>query len=148
MKKLYTYVGRYWYGYLFAVLAMISAIILDMLYPRITQRIVDEVILGGQTELLTKLLVGIVFVGIGRCLFGYSKEFTFDFLASKIGSQMRKDLFDHIQTLSMNYFEDTNTGELMARIKDDVDKIWSALGYVGMLVIEVVFHVGMVLYCM
>lgn len=148
MKKLYTYVGRYWYGYLFAVLAMISAIILDMLYPRITQRIVDEVILGGQTELLTKLLVGIVIVGIGRCLFGYSKEFTFDFLASKIGSQMRKDLFDHIQTLSMNYFEDTNTGELMARIKDDVDKIWSALGYVGMLVIEVVFHVGMVLYCM
>lgn len=148
MKKLYTYIGRYWYGYLFAVFAMISAIVLDMLYPRITQRIVDDVILGGRMELLTGLLIGIVIVGIGRCLFGYGKEFTFDYLASKIGSQMRKDLFDHIQTLSMNYFENTNTGELMARVKDDVDKIWSALGYVGMLVIEVVIHVSMVLYCM
>lgn len=148
MKKLYTYIGRYWYGYLFAVCSMVTAIILDMIYPKITQSIVDDVILGGRLELLTKLLLGIVIVGIGRCIFGYCKEFTFDVLASKIGSRMRKDLFDHIQTLSMGYFEDTNTGELMARVKDDVDKIWNALGYVGMLVIEVVIHVSMVLYCM
>ncbi|MCI5873185.1 MAG: ABC transporter ATP-binding protein/permease [Roseburia sp.] len=148
MKKLYTYVGRYWYGYLFAIGSMVAAIILDMLYPKITQSIVDDVILGGRLELLTKLLIGIVICGIGRCIFGYCKEFTFDVLASKIGSQMRKDLFDHIQSLSMNYFQDTNTGELMARVKDDVDKIWNAMGYVGMLVIEVVIHVTMVLYCM
>lgn len=148
MKKLYMYVGRYWYGYLFAIGSMVAAIILDMLYPKITQSIVDDVILGGRLELLTKLLIGIVICGIGRCIFGYCKEFTFDVLASKIGSQMRKDLFDHIQSLSMNYFQDTNTGELMARVKDDVDKIWNAMGYVGMLVIEVVIHVTMVLYCM
>ena len=36
----------------------------------------------------------------------------------------------------------------MARVKDDVDKIWNAMGYVGMLTIEVVIHVSMVLYCM
>ena len=122
MKKLYTYIGRYWYGYLFAVFSMVTAIVLDMLYPKITQQIVDDVIVGGKLELLTKLLIGIVIVGIGRSIFGYCKEFTFDMLASKIGSAMRKDLFDHIQSLSMGYFEDTNTGELMARVKDDVDK--------------------------
>lgn len=148
MKKLYTYMGRYWYGYLFAIFCMVAAIVLDMVYPKITQQIVDDVILGGELSILTGLLVGIVVVGIGRCVFGYCKEFTFDVLASKIGSQMRKDLFDHVQSLSMGYFEKTNTGELMARVKDDIDKIWNAMGYVGMLVIEVVIHVSMVLYCM
>lgn len=148
MKKLYTYVGRYWYGYLFAIFSMVMAIGLDMLYPKITQQIVDDVILGGQLSILTKLLVGIVIVGIGRCIFGYCKEFTFDKLASRIGSEMRKDLFDHIQSLSMSYFQKTNTGELMARVKDDVDKIWNVMGFVGMLVIEVIIHVSMVLYCM
>lgn len=140
--------GRYWYGYLFAIFCMVAAIVLDMVYPKITQQIVDDVILGGELSILTGLLVGIVIVGIGRCIFGYCKEFTFDVLASKIGSQMRKDLFDHVQSLSMGYFEKTNTGELMARVKDDIDKIWNAMGYVGMLVIEVVIHVSMVLYCM
>ena len=148
MRKLSSYIGRYWYGYVFAVASMVTAIALDMLYPKITQQIVDDVILGGQMEILTKLLAGIVLVGIGRSIFGYCKEFTFDFLSSKIGAEMRKDLFNHIQTLSMRYFDDTNTGELMARVKDDVDKIQNALGYVGMLLIEVTIHVVFVLYCM
>lgn len=148
MKKLHTYIGRYWGGYLFAVFSMVTAIVLDMVYPRITQLIVDDVMIGGKMEMLTRLLIGIVIVGIGRCIFGYCKEFTFDVLSSKIGAQMRKDLFAHIQTLSMGYFDNTNTGDLMARVKDDVDKIWNALGYVGMLTIELVIHVGFVLYCM
>lgn len=148
MKKLHTYVLGHWKGYLFAVCSMVIAITLDMLYPKITQQIVDDVILGGQVEFLTKLLAGIVAVGIGRCIFGYCKEFTFDKLASAIGTEMRKDLFRHIQTLSMNYFDNTNTGELMARVKDDVDKVWNAMGYVGMLVVEVTIHVSFVLYCM
>lgn len=148
MKKLSTYLGRYWYGYLFAIVCMVAAIVLDMIYPKITQSIVDDVMIGGQMQLLKGLLLGIVLVGVGRCVFGYFKEFTFDVLCSKIGSQMRKDLFQHIQTLSMDYFDNTNTGELMARVKDDIDKVWNALGYVGMLVIEVTIHVSIVLYCM
>lgn len=148
MKKLHTYMGRYWYGYLFAIVCMVCSITLDMLYPVITESIIDDVILGGKFELLTKLLIGIALVGVGRAVFQYYKEFTFDKIASTIGSEMRKDLFNHVQSLSMNYFADTNTGELMARVKDDIDKIWNALGFVGMLVIEVIIHVSFVLYCM
>ena len=148
MKKLGSYIVKYWYAYLFAIVCMVVAIVLDMLYPIITKSIVDDVIVGGRMELLTGLLAGIFLVGLGRCLGGYGKEYTFDVVSSRVGSRLRKDLFSHIQGLSMDYFDDTNTGELMARLKDDVDYIWGALGYVGMLVIEVVIHVAIVLYCM
>lgn len=148
MKKLHIYIKSNWYGYLFAIFCMVGAIVLDMLYPKITQRIVDDVIIGSRMELLTNLLIGIAVVGVGRCIFGYLKEYIFDMLASKIGSQIRKDLFDHIQTLSARYFDQANTGELMARVKDDIDRIWNSLGFVGMLVIEIVIHVALVLYCM
>lgn len=137
-----------WYYYLFAIACMVIAIVLDMLYPVITKRIVDDVIVGGEMEILTKLLAGIFLVGLGRCLGGYFKEYTFDMMGAKIGTDLRIDLFSHIQSLSADYFDRTNTGELMARIKDDVDYIWSALGYVGMLAIEVVIHVSCVLSCM
>ena len=36
----------------------------------------------------------------------------------------------------------------MARVKDDIDRIWNALGYVGMLMMEVAFHVTVILFCM
>lgn len=148
MKKLHTYVLRYWYGYLFAIVCMVLAVTLDMLYPVITESIIDDVILGGQFELLTKLLLGFAMVGVGRAVCQYYKEFTFDKLASSVGSDMRKDLFNHIQSLSMNYFADTNTGELMARVKDDVDRIWDIFGMIGMLIMEVTIHISFVLYCM
>ena len=148
MKKIHTYIGKHWLGYVFAILCMIIAIVLDMIYPMITESIIDDVMLGGKTELLFGLLMGIVVVGVGRAFAGYFKEFTFDKLASTIGSEMRKDLFNHIQSLSMKFFAGTNTGELMARVKDDVDRVWDVLGYVGMLLIEVVIHVTIVLYCM
>jgi len=148
MKKIRSYIGKHWIGYAFAITCMAGAIALDMLYPFLIKSIVDDVIKGGQLGLLKELLIGIVVVGIGRCVFGYCKEYTFDRLASKIGSEIRKDLFDHIQTLSIRFFHNTNTGELMARVKDDVDKIWNVLGFVSMLIIEVVIHVSSVLYCM
>lgn len=146
--KISKYILKYWYAYLFAIVCMVTAIVLDMLYPVITKSIVDDVIMDGKMQLLGGLLAGIFVIGLGRCLGGYFKEYTFDVVSSKIGANLRKDLFSHVQGLSMDYFDDTNTGELMARLKDDVDYIWNALGYVGMLVIEVVIHVSIVIYCM
>jgi ATP-binding cassette subfamily B multidrug efflux pump len=148
LKKLGTYIMKYWYAYFIGIVCMITAIVLDMLYPLITQSIIDDVILKGKMELLAGLLLGIFIIGLGRGLGGYVKEYTFDSTSVKIGAALRKDLFSYIQGLSMDYFDDTNTGELMARIKDDVDYIWNAVGYVGMLAIEVVIHVIIVLFCM
>lgn len=148
MKKILKYIAKYWYAYVFAIACMVTAIILDMLYPIITKSIVDDVIIDGKIELLGGLLATIFVIGIGRALGGYFKEYTFDCVSVKIASRLRKDLFTHIESLSMDYFDDTNTGELMARVKDDVDHIWNALGYVGMLIIEVIIHVSIVLYCM
>lgn len=148
MKKLHTYVFKHWPFYLLALISMFIAIGLDMLYPQITKVIVNEVFVNGEMHRLPMLLGAIVFCGVGRAVFGYIKEFTFDRNGSNIGTEMRRDIFAHVQGLSVDYFDQTNTGELMARIKDDVEKIWNILGYVGMLVIEVVVHVISVLYCM
>lgn len=148
MKKLTCYMKKYWLTYLFAVVCLVTAIVLDMLFPQITKIIVDDVLKEGRTELLTKCLLGILVIGIGRSIAGYFKEYTFDVVSSKIARELRKDLFAHIQKLSMHYFDNTNTGTLMARVKDDIDAIWSALGFVGMLMLEIVIHTTIVLYCM
>lgn len=148
MKKLSSFIFRYWYVYLFAIICMITSISLDMLTPQITKRIIDDVIIGGETNELTKFLLIILSIGIGRCVFGYLKEFCFDVVSSKIGCDIRRNLFRHVQKLSLDFFDKTNTGELMSRLKDDVDKIWAAVGFVGMLIIEVVIHTSIALYCM
>lgn len=148
MKKISTYLKKYWFSYVVAIVCLILAIVLDMLAPQITKIIVNEVFIGGDFHRFVWLLVALVAIGIGRAIFGYWKEFTFDRNCISIGTEIRKDLFNHIQTLSMGYFDETNTGEIMARVKDDVDKVFNAMGMMAMLIIEITLHLGSVLYCM
>ncbi len=148
MKKISTYVWEHKFAFLFAVIGMVISICLDMLSPQLTKHIVDDVIIGGQIDKLTPLLIGILFVGVGRCIFQYCKEYTFDATGSKIAAKIRKNLFLHVQSLSADFFDRTGTGELMSRIKDDVDRIWDGLTFVSMLLLEVIIHTSIVLFCM
>ncbi len=148
MRTVWKYGKRYVPIYIIAVAAMILSILLDAMSPQITKRVIDQVIIGGQIELLTKCLLGFLAIGLGRAVFQYTKEFIFDFAASGIGNSLRKDLFDHIQGLSVGYFDSHNTGELMARVKDDVDRVWNACGFVGMLILECVIHTSIIVFCM
>ena len=147
MKVLH-YLKKYWYRYVFALLCIFITVSLDMLYPQITKSIIDDVITKGNTNLLTKLLLAILAIGVGRCVFGYLKEITFDSVSSKIGLDIRSRLFNHIQSLSVSFFDKNNTGELMSRVKDDVDRIWGAFSYVSMLILEVIIHTTIILICM
>ncbi|MCR5321228.1 MAG: ABC transporter ATP-binding protein/permease [Lachnospiraceae bacterium] len=148
MKKIRTYIWEYKWPYLAAVLSMLIAVSLDMLSPQLTKSIVDDVIIGGQMNKLMILLGGILAVGVGRAIFQYTKEYLFDITSSKITADLRKNTFNHVQSLSADYFDKTGTGELMARIKDDVDRIWDGLGFVSMLMIEIVLHTVIILFCM
>ncbi len=136
------------WGYLGAILSLTIGVTLDMLSPQLTKRIIDEVIGEGKLSLLPYLLGGILSIGLGRCIFMYIKEYNFDILGVKISSSMREDLFLHLQGLSADFYDRNNTGELMARVKDDIDRIWDGISFVSMLIIEVVIHVSLVLTCM
>ena len=148
MKKLSSYIWEYKWSYLLALMSLFIAVTLDMLAPRLTAHVVDDVIVGGNIGELKYLLLGFLGIGLGRCIFQYIKEYTFDINGSRISGNMRRDLFRHVQSLSADFFDRTNTGELMARIKEDIDRIWDALGYVSMLLIEVAYHTVIILVCM
>ena len=148
MNKLSYYFKKYWYAYAFALLCTVIAVIMDMVSPQVTKRIIDQVIVGGEVGLLPSLLLTILFIGFGRAIFAYLKELIFDTVSSQVASKLRKRLFTHIQGLSISFFDENNTGELMSRVKDDVDRIWAAAGYVSMLIFEVLIHTSIALFFM
>ncbi len=148
MKKLRNHIWEHLPAYLLAVFGLVVSVALDMLSPLLTKEIIDDVIKNRNVGALKGILLGILAIGIGRFIFGYVKEYLFDVTGARIAANMRKDVFKHIQSLSADFFDRTGTGELMSRIKDDVDRIWDGLTYVSMLTIEVVVHTSLILFCM
>lgn len=107
MKKLSYYLLKHKFSYLFVFVSMVIAVSLDLLTPQVTRIIVDDVIQGGQTSRLRFLLPCILIIGLGRCIFGYTKEYTSDLIGSAIATEIRKDLFTYLQSLSADFFDKT-----------------------------------------
>ena len=82
MKKLSWYLYRHKFGYLFVFVSMVIAVSLDLLSPQVTRVIVDDVIQKGETGKLRFLLPCLLLIGLGRCIFGYTKEYTSDLIGS------------------------------------------------------------------
>ncbi len=148
MKPLLHYMRRYWHLYLLGFAGMAVSVGLDMMAPQITRKIIDHVIGDGQTQLLFSLVLGLLGIGIGRAVFQYIKEFTYDYIGVTVGRDMRGDLFEKLQGMSVDFFDRHNTGEVMTRVKDDIDKVWSVAGFLGILAVEAAVETIMVLFFM
>lgn len=115
---------------------MIIVIVVDLINPYLIKVFTDDIIMNGQYNLLSTVLLGIAGITLVKFIFGYLKEFLFDFLASKVAKELKQKVFNHIESLSFSYFDDMNTGELMSRVGEDVDNIWMVLGFGLRLFIE------------
>ncbi len=127
---------------------MSASTLLDQAAPIIVQHIIDDVLIAKKLEVLNFLLLGILGIGVGRCIFQYTKEYACDYAGSKIACEVRINLFQKIQSLSANFFDGINSGELMSRVKDDVDRIWDIAAFMGILIAEVVIRTASTMFFM
>ena len=129
MKRIFNYVWKYKLLVIAPTIAMLLSIVIDMFNPYLTKVMIDKVIINKQTELLLSILLGLGGITLSRAILGYFKEYVFDVLSVKINIDLKQQLFDHIQSLSFNYFDSMNTGELMARIGEDVENVWRTISF-------------------
>ena len=142
MKRIIKYAVKYKLLFLIPIVAMIVLVALDLFNPIISRIIIDDVIIGGEHSRLTRLLLLLVLVTLGKSISGYIREFMFDYAGSKAVKDIRKDLFDHIQKLPYEFFDKINTGEIMSRTTEDVNNIWQVIGFTfGFFMEQVLFFV-------
>jgi ATP-binding cassette subfamily B protein len=136
LKRLFQYIKRFRWFFIIAVTAMIISITLDMFNPHLLKLVIDKIIIGKQLSLMTVILLSLLGITVGRAILGYIKEFLFDCGGQRVVTDLRQDLFDHLQTLSFSYFDGVNTGELMSRLKEDIDNIMRTVVFGFMLFTE------------
>lgn len=145
MKK---YIVKNWWRYTIGGISLICSTAIDVLLPFVTLSMVDDVIVGRNMEIFRRDIMLFVAAGLGRAFFQFVKEFLCDMSGCRVASGLRKDMMKHIFSLHKGYFDKTNTGELMARVKDDAGAVWDLTGFVGMLLTEAtVYFIGVVI-CM
>jgi len=63
----------------------------------------------------------------GRAFIGMTVGWIMAVVSQKILKRLRGKLFEHMQTLSLSYFDKTSSGDLMSRLTNDIDTIGAVL---------------------
>ena len=107
-------------GFLLAI-ALVS--VLDSYFTFLGKRIIDEGIIPGDRSALTRivLIYGILLVVQAAGVLAFI--FLAGVLGERIRYDLRKKLFDHLQKLSLSYFNRTPVGWIMARLTSDTERV-------------------------
>jgi ATP-binding cassette, subfamily B, multidrug efflux pump len=136
LKRLLKYVWNYKLQVILPAVAMVVAMLLDMLNPYLAKIIVDRVIKRNEFKILPMILLSLLGIALVRAVLAYIKEYVADDLSTRVSKELKKDVYNHIQSLPYSYFDSMNTGELMSRIGEDIDNIWRTIAFGFRLLIE------------
>jgi len=123
LKRLFSHVQPYWKPLLLTAVALLLATGLSLLPPLFQRAIIDDVLVTGDFSRLWRLIGGLVGVYALLQAVTMVEQYVRHVLGARFILDLRVRLYAHLQRLSLAFFEQTSTGELMSRVTNDVEAL-------------------------
>lgn len=94
--------------------------ILELAFPLAVQWFIDTLIPGDDWTMIVSVSIGLLIVYVCSTLLQYIVNYWGHKLGINIETDMRQQLFQHVQKQSFRFFDNTKTGHLMSRITNDL----------------------------
>src|SRR2546427_10522606 len=123
LRRVATYLRPY---KLMAVGTMACALLslaFSLAYPKLTQFVIDQVIGQKRMELLTPVMLALLGAFVLRDLFNSLRIRINNTFEQNVIYDMRRDVYACLQRLPVNYFDQRASGDLMARVIEDVNSV-------------------------
>lgn len=138
--RLKSFFIKHKWKYILGLFWLLAVDTVQLLIPKIIGNLTDDFtnnILNRELIIMYAIYIVIagLFIGVGRFLWRI-----YIIGASRIAEYtLRKDLFNHLLTLSQNYFNSHNTGDLMSHATNDIKAVRLALGIGIIIIIDSIF---------
>ncbi len=124
VNKMLEYIGKSKYLLFLVSFTIIASTACSVLASARLQPIIDKAIYPhfNQSELIKQLIILAVFY-ITASVLSFAQSKIMVNIAYKTSNTIRKDLFNHLQSLPLRYFDSKTHGEIMSRFTNDVDNM-------------------------
>src|SRR6266498_3205741 len=135
--------------HIIATLLMLFVITgLNLIVPGIIRSVIDNGLVRGQRLFLIRSALLLLALGLGSAVLNLGNRYWSEWIAARVGYDLRNRMYDHIQYLPFTYHDHAQSGQLISRCIEDVRAIEQfAGGSVADLVRFVLLTVG-ILYIM
>ncbi|MBD3171483.1 ATP-binding cassette domain-containing protein [Candidatus Bathyarchaeota archaeon] len=105
------------------VVSIIASTLINLLPPYMYSLAIDKYIKQLDTRGLYLLGLGFVAVYFLTFVTQYIQQYLINWLGSRLELNMRKDIFKHLQALSLDFYAKREVGSIVSRVTNDIDKI-------------------------
>lgn len=134
-KRLWSYLKPYWHLELLTFLVMAVLAGLALALPMAVKYLIDDLIpsltagAGEGVDLKPVVYFGLFLTGIylAQVLFSWLRDYMAGYVGASIIADMRSQLFEHLEKLSLRFYQTHQIGEVMSRMLADVGRIQALL---------------------
>jgi len=147
LRPLFAYMRRYRWGYVWGTLSCIATNAAAVQFPRVLGMAVDK-LQRHMADHRTILLLAGLLVGISltKGIFLYAQRWILIGISREIEFDIRNDLFKHLEKQDSGFYQRYRTGDVMARMTNDLNAVRMLLGPALMYSANTVFFTVFALY--
>jgi ABC-type multidrug transport system fused ATPase/permease subunit len=121
--RMFKYILSYKSRIILMIVAVLSTTALNLVPPLLYGAALDRYIPNQLSWELTLVALGFVLIGVATFASQFIQNYMLEWLFGKMEYDIRDDIFDHLQVLSLRYYADEEVGSIVSRATNDVDKI-------------------------
>lgn len=111
----------------FSIMMLLVSTLLGLVLPLVVQNLVDVVLIDKNLTRLNQLAIGLFVVFIVQAIFSFAHRLSLAYVGERVIATIRIQIYSHLQTLSLKYFADHRTGEVVSRLTNDVSLLQNAV---------------------
>jgi ATP-binding cassette, subfamily B, bacterial MsbA len=119
MVYLKPHIGRF----TIAMIAIVIGSVLSLAGPYTLQFLIDAVFTEGNEELLNQITVVLIIIFALQAVFYFIRAYQLSYIGERVMVDLRLNLFQHLQKLSLSFYNERRTGELVSRATNDVSTV-------------------------
>lgn len=127
VRRLLGYLRPYRGRMTISIVALVFSTALNLVFPWVIQNVVDSVLVRRDYTELNRITLLLIATFLVRSIFTYIQVYSLTYTGERIVADLRKQVYDHLHRLSLRFFTNRRTGELVSRLASDVTLVRSAL---------------------
>ena len=123
LARVLAYVAPYWRRLVLVVALSLIGTVLSLFIPYLSKLLVDLALLGRDVGALVRIVGAFVAITVLSFIMNVTSGMRYTRVSADILFDMRRTLYEHLQTLSPRFYARTSLGEIVSRINSDIGEI-------------------------
>ncbi|HET9179151.1 MAG TPA: ABC transporter ATP-binding protein [Terriglobia bacterium] len=128
LRPLLPYLAKYKKGYIIGFTALILTQVVGVMVPLVIKDVFDALTTGVTSRKLAFFAILLLIIALAKAIFQFWMRWILIGISRDVEYDLRNDLFQHLMHQDTRYYNEHRTGDLMAKLTNDLNAVRNIVG--------------------